>query len=285
MGIGVSFTGHGGKRRDFELDDVPKPGEAADRLLGDASSRVREALAMLPGRKQDKEEAKLHPRGSIVMSPEGICLKGEQSRVPRNGEIYSQIKGERGFHTLQELDPKEQAARLGDIGIGKENADTGSAKDGEAVLWQTLTGLSRETDNLGRMWLVQYERDQCKTKSGRIVGVSEERRTVVCELPQGGGSGYGGMALFAYDEATHTIAGGAYCFARRYYQVSGVTVTQGGEYRLKVSMGRTRSAVIESGSGFSTPSTDYAYVPLYTFDSNLRVTADWRGAPQVQAWE
>lgn len=292
MGIGVSYTGHGGKRRDFSLEGVPKPGEAADRLLGDTTSRVREALAMIPQHREKERGAdgvKVHPRGSVKDSQEGICLKGEEFRPPKDDEIYSVVRGERGFHRLKDIDPAGQAARLGDTGVGGDSADSNKAGEDDAVMWQTVTRLAQETDNQGGLWLCQYERDVCKTKSGRIVLVSEERRTVVCELPQGGGSGdgggSGGMALFAYDEATHTIAGGAYCFARRYYQVSGVTVTQGGEYRLKVSMGRTRSAVIEPGSGFSTPSTDYAYVPLYTFDSDLKVTADWRGAPQVQAWE
>ena len=299
MGIGVSYTGHGGKRRDFSLEGVPKPGEAADRLLGDTTSRVREALAMIPQHREKERGAdgvKVHPRGSVKDSQEGICLKGEEFRPPKDDEIYSVVKGERGFHRLKDIDPAGQAARLGDTGVGGDSADSNKAGEDDAVIWQTLTRLAQETDNQGGLWLCQYERDICKTKAGRVVSVSEERKTVVCELPQGGGGSttVPGMALFAYDEATHTIAGGAYCFARRYFTVSGITVTAGGNYRLKVSMGTTRAAVVEQGDGFaspsseygfSKPSTDYAYVPLYTFDSNLRVTADWRGAPCVQAWE
>ena len=101
----------------------------------------------------------------------------------------------------------------------------------------------------------------------------------------GGGSAVPGMALFAYDADSHVIAGGAICFARRYYQVNSFTVTASGAHRIKVTMGSSPSAVIEAGDGFAAPNASYAYIPLYTFDSDLAITSDWRGAPCVQAWE
>ena len=107
------------------------------------------------------------------------------------------------------------------------------------------------------------------------------------KLPKGGAGGAAvpGMALFTYDADTNTIAGGAICLARRYYQVNSFTVTTSGAHRIKVTMGSTFAATIEAGDGFAAPNSQYSYIPLYTFDANLAVTEDWRGAPCVQAWE
>lgn len=291
MGIGVSYTGHGGKRRDFSLEGVPKPGEAADRLLGDTTSRVREALAMIPQHREQERGAdgvKVHPRGSVKDSREGICLKGEEFRPPKDDEIYSVVKGERGFHRLKDIDPAVQAARLGDTGVGGDSADSNKAGEDDAVRWQTLSRLARETDNQGGLWLCQYERDVCKTKAGRVVSVSEERKTVVCELPQGGGDGGGsggGISIFAYNPTTHVIARGVVCFRRKYFVVPAFTVASSGAYRIKVGMAGTPNPVIERGDGFADPTYTYAYIPLYEFDADLKVTEDWRGAATVQAWE
>lgn len=105
-------------------------------------------------------------------------------------------------------------------------------------------------------------------------------------LPKsGGGAAVPGMALFAYDADTNTIAGGAICLARRYYQVNSFTVTTPGAHRIKVTMGSKFAATIEAGDGFAAPTSQYSYIPLYTFDTNLAVIEDWRGAPCVQAWE
>ena len=105
------------------------------------------------------------------------------------------------------------------------------------------------------------------------------------KMESGGGAAVPGMALFAYDADTNTIAGGAICLARRYYQVNSFTVTTPGAHRIKVTMGSKFAATIEAGDGFAAPTSQYSYIPLYTFDTNLAVIEDWRGAPCVQAWE
>ena len=52
MGIGVSFRGHDGRTRQFDLSGAPSPGDDAARILGAQQEAVARALEHKPDIKQ-----------------------------------------------------------------------------------------------------------------------------------------------------------------------------------------------------------------------------------------
>lgn len=80
-----------------------------------------------------------------------------------------------------------------------------------------------------------------------------------------------------------TIHDGCVIVGRRPIRVSGTSAVNG-NYRIRVTLGASPTAVIETGDGFTAPSGDTSYIPLYTL-VNGRVTADYRGSFVVPAYE
>lgn len=103
----------------------------------------------------------------------------------------------------------------------------------------------------------------------------------------GAGGGGGGGGNFAYNPEDHTIATGYVIIARTPTVVSGVTVSASGLVYLQVSMSGSSYAasIVTGGASLPSPTDTYTYIPLYEIDSNLSVTADYRGAPQIQVYE
>lgn len=102
-------------------------------------------------------------------------------------------------------------------------------------------------------------------------------------VPQGGS---GNCGAFAYDETTHTIKNGMYLRARKYNFVNDAVVASAGYAYLQIDMGTSGTATVVTGAS-SIPNTtnQTTYIPLYYFNTNLKPTADYRGAPTLQIWE
>jgi hypothetical protein len=199
VGIGVSFHGRDGVRKNFNLDGVPKPGDEAARMLGGAQRGVPATLAqklfpevnnfggandsykvMLNRGDNDPGflEDKISPSGAVTVTKKGLALKGDEAVESLGNGVYGVIKGHRRYAPLSAFDPMGEVKQLGPVGAGPSEPDNETAEDGIAAKWQSVTRLKLETDELGRLALYQYERDEQKTASGRVA-VSAERRTLV----------------------------------------------------------------------------------------------------------
>ena len=139
-------------------------------------------------------------------------------------------------------------------------------------------------------WMVDFINNLCgdgDLDKGKLITLDRtiDDHPVIRGTSASAAAGAGGN--FAYDSENHTIATGYVIIARTPTVVSGVTVSASGLVYLQVSMsGSSYAASIVTG-GASLPSTSdtYTYIPLYEIGSNLEVTADYRGAPQIQVYE
>lgn len=203
MGIGVSFRGHDGQTRKFNLTSVPKIGEEAAQVLGAQQNAVRDALSrkLLPditnfgGNTYNSNgkvcldsgdndpgylSEKMDPTGSVTVSKDGVCLKGDESASFGEFSVYGKVKGEPGFRALADYDSgTSDSKRLGIVGVGGKDAENNDATGAYDAIWQVVTRLRVETDDLGRKILCQFERDVRKTAFGRIVAVSGERKSEI----------------------------------------------------------------------------------------------------------
>lgn len=137
-------------------------------------------------------------------------------------------------------------------------------------------------------WMVDFINNICgdgdldRTKPITVDKTIDDRPVI-----RGAAGGVTSGCNFSYDPTNHSIAGGYVIIARTPTHVSGVTVEGAGWVYLEVTMSSSSyTATITTGAG-SLPSATKTktYIPLYQIDSNLAVTADYRGAPQVQAYE
>jgi hypothetical protein len=202
LGIGVSFRGHDGQTRKFDLTGVPKVGDEAAAVLGSQQRAVREALSakLLPdvtifgggggewGRVRltngDNNPGplcdKMLPNGSVQATESGVSLKGDEKEVFAQDVIYGKIAGEHGYRTLAEYDGSTgESRRIGVAGVGGKDVEKSADSGSSDAVWQTISRLRIETDDLGRKILCQFERDIRKTKFGRIVEVGGERRSEI----------------------------------------------------------------------------------------------------------
>jgi hypothetical protein len=203
LGIGVSFRGHDGHTRKFDLTGVPKVGDEAAAVLGSQQRAVREALSakLLPdvnvfggggGGEWGKVRLtngdndpgplcdKMLPNGSVQATESGVSLKGDEKEVFAQDVIYGKIAGEHGYRTLAEYDSSTgESRRIGVAGVGGKDAEKSAESGNSDAVWQTISRLRIETDDLGRKILCQFERDIRKTKFGRIVEVGGERRSEI----------------------------------------------------------------------------------------------------------
>ena len=200
MGVSVSFSG-GGKHRSFDLTGVPT-GEAAT-FLGDRKKKaiipdnIRRAMHPQPvdptvaekegkvklnafDMRPDTLDKKTMPGSAVIASPTGLCLEGEQTNpVVLGTKFYSSHNGQKGFHSISELDPSDSSARVGVLGEGKEGADTAESQEGTPSAFQVASRSVMEIDDLGRKVLVEYDKDIETTPLGRFAKVTSERRRIV----------------------------------------------------------------------------------------------------------
>lgn len=98
-------------------------------------------------------------------------------------------------------------------------------------------------------------------------------------LKAGGGDGWTGSFSY-FDGVIHS---GCVMVGRKAILVNGFAASNG-EYRIRVTLGSTPTAVLESGSGFAAPSGNTSYIPVFVLTDGV-ITADYRGSFVVPAYE
>lgn len=219
--IGVSFTGHDGRRSEFSVQGAE---DAAKRMsnISDGSRReaagdamrlfqsVRRQQVKQPAFPQEQQKEKLMPGGSVVHAPNGdICLRGEELNplVPGT-KVYGAKNGEKGFFSFDEIDPPVRGAVVGkDVGDDSQSFDANDAKkdapDGTAWALRVQTDERADKDNAtGLVTVYKYFRLLYFSASGRAVGCSGEWREVAFSfLPGAGGGGNGRYGVMLFSDA------------------------------------------------------------------------------------
>lgn len=206
MGVSVSYNGSGG-RRSFNLDGVPT-GDAAKTLglpqkkhyVPDTFKKMLEMPAPTdPIEEAQKGKVKLNdldaspgtladkmlPGGGVVASPQGVCLRGEEQSPLVNGvQLYGSVNGSKKYHTIDEIDPRGQPHHVG----AKHGDDTPEPNNEPVVAnqpqsYQVASRIVAERDDIaGLLKLYELDKDVSTSSFGRTVGVTAERRRMVCAI-------------------------------------------------------------------------------------------------------
>lgn len=90
---------------------------------------------------------------------------------------------------------------------------------------------------------------------------------------------------FHFNAKTGTVASGAIMVARTPIHVNGTTAPSDGYLTLKVTIGASPTVAWCNDNPFSSPASEYdSYLPVYSF-SGGKISEDYRGCLNVQAYE
>ena len=217
--IGVSFTGHDGRKSSFSVQGAD---EAASRMAGLTGDSLREAMndahgivraarklnAMQPSRQTEKIDVSVLPGGSVVRSNDGaLCLRGEEGNPLVVGtKVYAAKDGGKGYFSFDEIDPPVRGTVVGkDVGDDSQSLDANdSSKDlPNGVAWAIRVQTDEMADkeeSTGLITVFKYFRRLYFSAAGRVIGCSSEWREVAFSfLPGvgGGGDGKYGVMLFS----------------------------------------------------------------------------------------
>lgn len=206
--IGVSFTGHDGRKVSFGVQGAE---DAASRMAGLAGSSLRESMndvqglvraAKRPQRQQTPEplgqkKERVLPGGSVVRSNDGaLCLRGEESNPLVVGtKVYGAKDGGKGFFSFDEMDPPVNGAVVGkEVGDGSQSLDPDDARkdlpDGAAWSMRVQTDERADKDAAtGLITVFKYFRLLHFSAVGRVIGCSGEWREVAFSFLPGEGGG------------------------------------------------------------------------------------------------
>ena len=215
MAIGVSYTGHDGRRIDFTTDGNPAPGSDLDQIvrapdtgrdeassaltpLADAMRRARRPA--VPDPRIDKAagtvklnsadhspgtlEEKLATDGSLEASFYGLRLKGEG---PGADGVYSKINGDAAYRSLDEIDnPKIKGGIVGEPdpanNLAVSNKSSGNGAFGSRI--QSRTEADAVTKP-GVITLYEYTRMLDVTAGRRVGELSGETKRRIADIPVG----------------------------------------------------------------------------------------------------
>ena len=206
--IGVSFTGHDGRKSSFSVQGAE---EAASRMAGLTGSireaqsdaqgvlqAARRAMESVPQQAQPpRQRERVMPGGSVVRGMDGaLCLRGEEAGplVPGT-KVYGAKDGGKGFYSLDEIDPPVHGPVVGRaVGDDSQSFDASDAKkdgpDGTAWATRYLTDEKWEQDKVtGLITVYKYFRLKYYSALGRAIGCSEEWREVAFSFLPGAGGG------------------------------------------------------------------------------------------------
>ena len=206
--IGVSFTGHDGRKASFSVQGAE---DAASRMAALTGGSLREAMndsqglvraARVPGRQApqsvpQQQRTPVLPGGSVVRSNEGaLCLRGEEGNPLVVGtKVYAAKDGGKGFFSFDEIDPPVVGAVVGkEVGDGSQSLDPNDARkdapDGTAWSMRVQTDELADKDQAtGLITVFKYFRLLHFSASGRVVGCSGEWREVAFSFLPGTGGG------------------------------------------------------------------------------------------------
>ena len=185
MGIGISYTGHDGKTRKFDSGEDAR--SFLDRLVPasrqSAASGLQSALAKAGQSPLVGGNApRLMTGGSVVNGNGGICLRGEEySPLVEGVKVFASVNGSKGFKTIDEIDPSGAADVCGPMfGCNSDDEDTSTMAYGSPVRipFVSRTRLVKDETN-NQIVVYEFIREMVFSKSGRLVGCSQERRRVV----------------------------------------------------------------------------------------------------------
>ena len=206
--IGVSFTGHDGRKSSFSVKGAD---EAASRMAGLTGSSLRESMTDVQGlvraaRSPSRQAAqtpvpqqreRVLSGGSVVRSNEGaLCLRGEEVNPLIVGtKVYAAKDGDKGFFSFDEIDPPVRGAVVGrDVGDESQSYDANDAvrdrPDGTAWAMRYLTEEKWKQNNVtGLITAYKYFRLVYYSALGRAIGCSKEWREVLFSFLPGTGGG------------------------------------------------------------------------------------------------
>ncbi len=206
--IGVSFTGHDGRKVSFGVQGAE---DAASRMAGLAGNSLREAMndsqglvraARVPGRQApqtapQQQRTPVLPGGSVVRANDGaLCLRGEELNPLVVGtKVYAAKDGGKGFFSFDEMDPPVNGAVVGkDVGDGSQSLDPDDARkdlpDGAAWSMRVQTDELADKDAAtGLITVFKYFRLLHFSAAGRVIGCSGEWREVAFSFLPGTGGG------------------------------------------------------------------------------------------------
>lgn len=209
MSIGVSYTGHDGRRAEFSVQDAQ---DAAARMSGLSGRSMQESMndaqgllaavrkngAARPAQQAQKpSREKVMAGGSVVRNAEGsLCLSGEEiSPLIPGIKMFGAHNGSKGFFSFDEMDPPVHGAVVG-RGVGDENQsrDANDARkdipDGTAWAERVQTDTQAEQDpSTGLITFYKYFRLNFYSALGRVIGCSAEWREVLFAFVPGGAGG------------------------------------------------------------------------------------------------
>ncbi len=205
--IGVSYTGHDGRKASFGVQGAE---DAASRMAGLTGKTLRETvsdaqgllrMARKPAPQQQPQppaqrRERVMPGGSVVRAPDGaICLRGEELNPLVPGiKVFGAKNGDKGFFSLDEIDPPLHGAVVGkNVGDDSQSLDADGQKkdapDGAAWAMRVQTDERADKDNAtGLITVYKYFRRIYFSASGRAVGCSEEWREVAFSFLPGAGA-------------------------------------------------------------------------------------------------
>ena len=206
MGVSVSYNGSGG-RRSFNLDGVPT-GDAA-KTLGLAPKKhyvpdTLKKMLQMPAPQDPIEEAqkgkvklnnldanpgtlseKVLPGGGVVAAQHGLCLRGEEQTPLVTGvQLFGSVNGSKKYHTIDEIDPKGQPHHVGAMfGDASPEENNEPVVENQPQSYQVAGRVVSEIDDIARLLkLYELDKDVSLTPWGRTVGVTKERRRLICSI-------------------------------------------------------------------------------------------------------
>ena len=198
MGIGVSYTGRDGRKRQIQLDSVPGDFASFEAKLDPKrrrslplDSELRRLLDLDAQKRVGKDPADhvmTMPGSSIVKTPHGLALRGEDRDPLISGcKIFGSANGAKGFFTLDELDQAVDHGAVGpDNGVDSWSPSPEPVtSDGSPVTLSVPSRLSFNQDG-GVYTLRLFRRNWQFTQGRRLHAVSGETEIDVASwmIPQ-----------------------------------------------------------------------------------------------------
>lgn len=214
MAIGISYTGHDGRRMDFAADGNPEPGSELDRIVRGADAgagEVRRVMTPLadamrrarrpqgPDPRIDKAAGtvkldladhrpgtladKVDVGGSIEASQSGMRLKGDGE--PRLDGLYAKKGGRRGFFSLDEIDdPNAKGGIVGEQDAANRFAASNKESGGNGAFSENMQSRTEAEVNeeTGEVTFWEYTKRWDVTNGRRVGGVSGETKRKICSF-------------------------------------------------------------------------------------------------------
>lgn len=206
MGVGVSYTGFSGKSKQMVSQDTGDLGEIVGRSEQNAMRMLQQMSGLASahlGRGGRASEPRPMAGSAVTKGPNGICLRGEEmSPVVVGKRVYGSLDGRKGYHTLDDIDPKVDGPVVGggpmvsldldQAGVPKNEERKPDDKGGWRIPTYR-TSLAAKISDDGKnvtIFSATYESDLLVTEGGRIFGKTKETlvssNEIVCAGAGGG---------------------------------------------------------------------------------------------------